>query len=361
MKNSIVKSSFMATLVASAALASAQSIDVTVNGSPVAFQGAQPQYLNGRVLVPLRGVFEQMGAFVKWDPAARMVYATRGQDDVRLGIGNRQATVNGRGVAMDVPATVMMGRTYVPLRFLGEALGADVRWDNVQRLVAITTSGDTAGRAQPLTAEERRRRREARRTTTANREDVIEAYTVIPVTLNTRLSSTESRRGDRFTANVRTQDNAYGAIPYGSYVEGHVTEVRPQRGDDPGVIELAFDRIRLPNGRSATIDGSLYSLEANAVERNQNGVLVAREKSRDNRTVYAGYGAGAGLIVGLLTKRPLESAALGGVLGYILGTVQKPQNRPSNITLEKGTQFGVRLNQDVAIVRGGARRNDDDQ
>lgn len=107
------------------------------------FTGVQPQVVNGRVLIPSRGVLEQMGAYVGWDAATRAVIAQRGDKDVSLPIGSRTATVNGQLVTLDVPAMIISGTTMVPLRFLSEALGAGVVWDNATRTVAITTAGTT--------------------------------------------------------------------------------------------------------------------------------------------------------------------------------------------------------------------------
>ena len=82
---------------------------------------------------------------------------------------------------------------------------------------------------------------------------------------------------------------------------------------------------------------------------NENGVLVA--KSKEDRMVYTGVGAGAGLIVGILTKKPLEGAILGGILGYLYGENKAKNASPSNVVLKPGTEFGVRLERDVDIYR----------
>ncbi len=119
--------------------AQAQSIRVVIDGSPVFFD-QPPAAIGGRVLVPLRGVFERLGAFVQWDPQSNTVTAVRGDTQVVLVIGSRQATVNGRAVLLDVPALIVGGRTLVPLRFVSEAMGARVDWDAATRSVFITSS-----------------------------------------------------------------------------------------------------------------------------------------------------------------------------------------------------------------------------
>jgi hypothetical protein len=122
--------------------ASAQAARVVVNGQLMVFD-QPPVVAGGRMLVPLRGVFEHLGATVLWNPATNVVTAQRGDTQVQLVIGGRQASVNGRVVLLDVPATIVRGRTLVPLRFVSEAMGAYVDWDNATRVVTIT-SGTTA-------------------------------------------------------------------------------------------------------------------------------------------------------------------------------------------------------------------------
>ena len=134
--------------VSSAVSASAQGIQVRVNGEPVRFTGIGPQSIEGRVLVPLRGVLEKLGAHVGWVPSTSTVVASRGNMDMQLKIGSRTARVNGREVPLDVPAMMLAGSTMVPLRFVGETLGADVRWDNATQTVLIATNGGTGGQTQ---------------------------------------------------------------------------------------------------------------------------------------------------------------------------------------------------------------------
>jgi hypothetical protein len=114
-----------------------QQINVSVNGTPVVFQTGQPAMMGGRVMVPMRGVFEQLGASVTWDQAARQVVAAKGGTQVSLHIGDRFAMVNGQQVPMDTPAVIMGGSTMVPLRFISETLGATVDWNAANETVAI--------------------------------------------------------------------------------------------------------------------------------------------------------------------------------------------------------------------------------
>ena len=110
---------------------------ITVDGKPVVFDGPGPRRKLGRVLVPLRGVFEKMGAHVKWDDDSQTVFADRNDTTVELSIGSNNATVNGKAVLMDVPAQLIGGRTLVPLRFLSESLGARVNYDDARNTIDI--------------------------------------------------------------------------------------------------------------------------------------------------------------------------------------------------------------------------------
>ncbi len=123
----------------------AAAIRVMVNGSAVVFAPfAAPVQQNGTVLVPLRGVFEKLGANVQYDAATRTIVAVKGPTTVRLALGADQANVNGETRTLSVPALAAQGTTLVPLRFVSEALGAQVKWQATDRTVVITTDARAA-------------------------------------------------------------------------------------------------------------------------------------------------------------------------------------------------------------------------
>ncbi|NUQ00711.1 MAG: PQQ-binding-like beta-propeller repeat protein [Armatimonadetes bacterium] len=98
-----------------------------------------PQMVRGSVLVPLRGIFEALQTEVKFEPATKVITANRAGTEIVLKLGSSQATVGGRPVTLSVPAQAIKGSTYVPLRFIAEALGAAVEWDAAGRNVKITS------------------------------------------------------------------------------------------------------------------------------------------------------------------------------------------------------------------------------
>lgn len=91
----------------------------------------------GRTLVPLRAIFEALGASVSWDGSNQTVTAQKDDVTIILKIGSSVSTVNGQITELDVPSMVVMNRTMVPLRFVGEALGGRVSWDDSKRQVKI--------------------------------------------------------------------------------------------------------------------------------------------------------------------------------------------------------------------------------
>jgi len=133
------------TLMPSAALAQGQQINVTVDGEPVQFAGQPPIERLGSVLVPLRGVFERLGAQVAYDAGTRTILAIRGSTSVSLPLGSRNVVVNGQRQMLSQPAQVINGTTLVPLRFVSEALGANVEWRGSSQTVVINMNGAING------------------------------------------------------------------------------------------------------------------------------------------------------------------------------------------------------------------------
>lgn len=129
-----------------AAPAAAQSVNVVVNGGTVTFD-QPPIERAGRVFVPLRGVFERLGASVVY--ANGDINAQGNGRSVHLHIGSTQATVNGQTVSMDVAPFLVGARTLVPLRFVAQALGANVNWNQSNNTVYIQGNGSASTYVPP--------------------------------------------------------------------------------------------------------------------------------------------------------------------------------------------------------------------
>jgi hypothetical protein len=113
----------------------AQEVTVYVNGQPLQLNPG-PIERAGRVFVPLRGIFERLGAAVVYSSGT--INATKGSTTVSLQIGSTQATVNGQPQTLDVAPFIIGATTYVPLRFIAQSLGAQVGYDSSTRAVSIT-------------------------------------------------------------------------------------------------------------------------------------------------------------------------------------------------------------------------------
>ncbi len=129
-----------------AAVSSSQTPVVYMDNKKLSFD-VDPVIENGRTLVPLRAIFEAMGATVQWNDATRTVTAAKGSTTVVLPIGSTQPTVNGVEWPLDVPAKISQSRTLAPLRFVGEAFGGTVDWNGTTRTINITSSSSTSSTA----------------------------------------------------------------------------------------------------------------------------------------------------------------------------------------------------------------------
>lgn len=127
-----------AMLAFSASVARADDVRIIVNGNQVSFD-QPPIERSGRVFVPLRGVFERLGASVVYDNGT--INATGDGHSIHLQIGSRAALVDGTPRQLDVAPFLVGERTLVPLRFISESLGANVAYDDTSRTVTIGMGG----------------------------------------------------------------------------------------------------------------------------------------------------------------------------------------------------------------------------
>lgn len=115
----------------------------TINGAPAAMD--QAAYTkNGRTLVPFRFLAEAIGAQVGWDAKANTASLTLKGSEVKVTLGSKVAYINGKKSVLEVPAESRGGRTFIPLRFVSEALGASVDYDAETRTVSVKLV-DTTG------------------------------------------------------------------------------------------------------------------------------------------------------------------------------------------------------------------------
>ena len=129
----------MLSSLACASVYAEDTISVTINGKAQAYD-VMPVIVDSRTLVPMRGIFEALGAEIEWDDSTKTVTGTKGDTKITLQIGNKEAKVGDSVVTLDVPATIVSDRTMVPVRFISESLGCKVDWDGATKTVIINSS-----------------------------------------------------------------------------------------------------------------------------------------------------------------------------------------------------------------------------
>lgn len=112
---------------------------ILIDGEPLVYDAA-PVIKESRTFLPIRVIAEELGADVAWNEAEQTATITKDDLEIVIYIGQPFATVNGEPVALDAPAFIENGRTYLPLRFVAENLGAEVIWAGAAQTVTITLS-----------------------------------------------------------------------------------------------------------------------------------------------------------------------------------------------------------------------------
>lgn len=334
----------VAVLVVVSAVAATATIRVEVDGNPLQM-AVKPVLVNGSTMVPMRAIFEALGAEVNWDSSTRIVVATKQDTTVQLGIGDRRALVNSQTVILDNSASIVNGSTMVPLRFVSEALGAEVRWNSAAQLVTIDTSTDRSEVNTGNGANTGSSQNDNNNSVII--QTIIPEGTVIPVSLDKQISSATNKVGDPVTVTVVSQANGDAEFPLGTKIRGIVQEASASANGEPGTLGLEFRQISLPSGKITSIDGSLVSLDSKSVEQASDGRLVARNK-QDDPLKFIGMGAAGGFLLGKLTKHTLEGTLLGAAAGYLYSEKEKKRNQVADVTVAEDTKFGVRLDRQLS-------------
>lgn len=131
---------------------SAEPVVVEIDGERVTFD-VNPEIIDGCTMVPVRRIFEEIGASVKWDGETGTIYARKNSKTITLSLDSAQMSID-RGktdedgnpvvetVEIDVPAQIISGRTLVPARVISESFGLDVDWEAENNKVVIKSSED---------------------------------------------------------------------------------------------------------------------------------------------------------------------------------------------------------------------------
>jgi hypothetical protein len=193
--------------------------------------------------------------------------------------------------------------------------------------------------------------------------------TIIPLRMETHLSSETSTVGERFNSTVFRDVIVDGrvVVPQGARVEGHVTGVNDRdRTSKAGTIAIAFDRLIYPNGSSVQIDGTLTTLGEEGRQRiediDQEDRVEGGDRTR-RAVVFIGGGAGVGAVIGAVAGGA-KGAAVGAGVGAVLGTIGVLLSKGEKAEVTPGTEFGLyverafTVDSDRAGVAGDRAVND---
>ena len=121
-----------------------EQVRVNLNGTFLEFD-VPPIIHNFRTMAPMRFILEALGASVEWDEANWTATATKGGRILETTVGSRLININGTTVRMDVPTMILDGRTLVPIRFISEAFDCEVDWDENRQIVYIYSNDGETG------------------------------------------------------------------------------------------------------------------------------------------------------------------------------------------------------------------------
>ena len=127
------------TLVMSVSVFAANDITVMLDNSKISFD-VKPQIIDNRTMVPIRAIFEELGATVSWNESTRTATAVIDDYVVKCTVGSKTLTVNGKNHQMDTSPVIISDRTLMPARFAAEAFGANVSWNANTRTAYITSA-----------------------------------------------------------------------------------------------------------------------------------------------------------------------------------------------------------------------------
>ena len=205
-----------------------------------------------------------------------------------------------------------------------------------------------------------RRRPVVRKKTVVKRTvaPVVKLYTVssgkrVHARMNNTLSSKTSHVGDKFTAS--TTEPVYSTtgvvvIPEGSELIGRVDAVTPARkGGHPGTIDVSFTQVRLPNGTTRRINGSLTDLYTDDAKSDVEGT-ASGDKMKHRKIIFIGGGGAGGAVLGGAIGGG-KGALIGGILGAGAGLLGERMTKGEEAEVRSGTEFAVILNQAISLPK----------
>ena len=177
---------------------------------------------------------------------------------------------------------------------------------------------------------------------------VLPRDTIMRVELMNRLSTDASQKGDRFQARVLEPNQFQGAV-----LEGHLEQVkRPGKAKGNAQLQLVFDQIKMPSGRSSHISAQVIEVIPNGGSQgvgkvDSEGGVQGRDSTKGDVQKIGGA-AGIGAVIGLIAGGG-AGAAIGATIGAGVGTAGVLTQRGKDIRLDQGQQLRIRTNADAEV------------
>ena len=130
----------------------AKEVKIEIDGKAMVPKDMPAVIIDGRTMLPMRQIAQELGCEVNWNEAAKQIYVMRGSDIIVFAVDSKTGYENGQEFTMDVPATIVNDRTMLPVRALADALHLNIKWNDPNRIVSIQ-SGDTVVKDEPKAPE----------------------------------------------------------------------------------------------------------------------------------------------------------------------------------------------------------------
>ena len=130
----------------------AKEVKIEIDGKAMVPKDMPAVIIDGRTMLPMRQIAQELGCEVNWNEAAKQIYVMRGSDIIVFTVDSKTGYENGKEFTMDVPATIVNDRTMLPVRALADALHLNIKWNDPNRIVSIQ-SGDTVVKDEPKAPE----------------------------------------------------------------------------------------------------------------------------------------------------------------------------------------------------------------
>lgn len=130
----------------------AKEVKIEIDGKEMVPKDMPAVIIDGRTMLPMRQIAQELGCEVNWNEAAKQIYVMRGSDIIVFTVDSKTGYENGKEFTMDVPATIVNDRTMLPVRALADALHLNIKWNDPNRIVSIQ-SGDTVVKDEPKAPE----------------------------------------------------------------------------------------------------------------------------------------------------------------------------------------------------------------